>query len=291
MSDDNSRGLGSRSQMHGNFADEISLVDLWLIFLKRKLLALAVFMAVMLLGASYLLVAKPVYLSRSVVAIGFMPDLSGGDYVQSKVIEEPQLLAKRLIEEYKVNDKDGQSELPAMYSVAQDKKSGDRVIELSAKAHTAEEARNFLSPIALGIVSRHKEFYDQAYAELEKIFESRKNILANVDKEADELQRHVDNLSKNSLDQVSPFYMKLSLLSQQKVDLLRQNDVLKANLEVKYKPTEILREPTLSVKKHKPKVALVVAATFAIGVLLGVFFIFVAEFFENVRKHARRSPG
>lgn len=268
--------------------EEIDLYELLAVLARRKKLIIAVFLAAVVAAGAVLLVTKPVYESRAVLAVGSVAQAGQKD-VKTQALEDPQVLVQRLKEQYQVDDKTvGARPLPRLESVTQDKKTANNIIILTADAYTAADAQRFLQDAVAQVMAQHKELYDTVAAEQQTRVATLRQQLQTVDRNMADLDRQAQATAGRDNSLAAIMVMEQSSLQNQHQELTRQlAEAATLASPVYIKPTQVLRDATLPVKPIKPKLWYVAIAG-VLGLMLGVCAALVAEAVSGRRT---RSPG
>ena len=255
--------------------DETSLIDLWRVLAKRKLLILTSLFVTLSLAGAWILITKPIYQSRAVLGIG-----------QVGSLESPQLIVQRLREEYRVkDDSEGPRKLPILTEVKVMDKSLANGVEFIVQAHSAAEAQLFLGKIVSKIMDRHKKLFDMGRSEQEKQFESLLRHRDAIERGLVAIRDRISALGKGDASLAGLLTLEQDRLLQQLPQVEQQIVALRlAMSELQSTPTFLLREPTLPIKPIKPKPALYLSLAMVLGLILGVFGAFFAEFLDKVRR-------
>ena len=255
--------------------DEISLFDLWQVLTKRKMLIFTSLLVTLSLTSAWVSTSQPVYQSRAVLGIG-----------QVGSLESPQLVVQRIREEYRVkDDSEGPRNLPILTEVKVMDKSLANGVEFIVQAHSAEEAQLFLGKIVSKIMDRHKQLFDMGRSEQQKQFESLQKHRDAIERGLIAIRERISALGKGDAALVGLLTLEQDRLLQQLPQVEQQIVALRlAMSELQSTPTFLLREPTLPIKPIKPKPALYLSLAMVLGLILGVFGAFFAEFLDKVRR-------
>ena len=80
------------------------------------------------------------------------------------------------------------------------------------------------------------------------------------------------------------FALEMDKLSSQLVDMDQKEAQLRLSLsQLQSKETEVIKQPTLTVRQIKPKPARYMAIAAVIAALVGIALVYVAEFFSKIR--------
>ena len=260
--------------------DEINLTDLWRVLARRKALVLAMPVLSLLVAALYLLITPAVFESRAVIQVGQVGQVGQ--------VEAPTVLVQRLKEQYRVDDKDAPAEMPRVTDISQDKKGSNSIITILVQEHSAEGAQKYLDQVVKNLLAEHSKRYNQA-------MNVQYQRLQSLDKQVQALSDHIGKLS-TYIEAVRPQNpAQAAIIAIEKGKLLTEVPNLEAEYtalqlalsEIQSQPSKLLREPTLPKNKTKPKRASVLALAAVLGLMLGLFAAFIAEFFVKARQQLR----
>ncbi|MEQ6340345.1 MAG: Wzz/FepE/Etk N-terminal domain-containing protein [Gammaproteobacteria bacterium] len=254
--------------------DEISLIDLWRVIVKRKKMIIGSLLLSLLLVGAWIAITKPVYESRAVLGIG-----------QVGPLESPQLLVQRLKEEYRIkDDSEGEQKFPLIKEAKTMEKTLANGIEITAQAHSAAEAQKFLADVTTKVLRQHLKLYDMARNEQQKQLESLEKQKDQVEQVLILLRSRVTSVAGSDAALAGLLALEQDRLLQQLPQIEQQQAAVRlAMSELQSRPTILLRQPTLPAKPVKPKPALYLALAAVLGLMLGVFGAFFAEFVGKTR--------
>ncbi len=282
MSDKNSTDqFGSTREMQEALQeDEISLIDLWRVIIKRKKMIIGSLLLTLLLVGVWLAITKPVYESRVVLGIGQVVQM--GQVVQ---VEASQLLVQRLKEEYRVKDEsEGEQKFPTIKEVKTMEKSLPNGVEIIAQAYEAQEAQKFLVDVAAKVIKKHQTLFDIGRTEQQRQLESLQNEHDRIEQALSLIEHRVSSLVGSEASLAGLLTLQKDLLLQRMPQIEQQQIAVRlAMSELQSRPTTLLRQPTLPARSVKPKPALYLALAAVLGLMLGVFGAFFAEFVGKAR--------
>lgn len=255
--------------------DEISLIDLWRVIVKRKRLILITVAVILLLMGTWLLVAKPVYESRAVLGVG-----------QVGSIESLQLIVQRLKEEHRIKDgSEGAQTLPGLTAVKTMEKSLANGVEMIVQAHGAQAAQQYLAEIVAKIIKRHQRLYDLGRAEQMKQMESLQRESDRIEQSLALIEHRISALVGSEASLAGLLTLQKDLLLQRLPQIAQQQITLRlAMSELQSTPTFMLRTPTLPINPVSPKPLLYMTLAGVVGLMLGIFGAFFAEYLGKARK-------
>lgn len=257
---------------------EISLFEIWSLLMKRKKLIISIFGVSLLLALCYLFLVKPVYESYSMIRIGQVG--------QVEVIENPYYLVKRITEKYKINDdSEGVIKLPKLVRVdiVKDSNRADTsLINLYARAHSAESARDYLTKVIDELLVEHNEVYNNMKSTRLKILASIKQELQRIDSKIDLYDQQISSFKGRDDSLIALLVQQKLGLEAQRTSLERQITDIEMYLSEKFTyPTNFIRKPTLPISavNFRPVFSMGVAGM--LGLMLGVFLAFVLEYIKK----------
>ena len=268
------RALNSDEMQGFREEDEVNLIDLWRVITKRKRLIFITLVIILSLVGMWLLIAKPVYESRAVLGLG-----------QVGSIELPQFVVQRLKEEYRVkDDSEGERPLPLLSEVKIMDKTLANGVELVAQAHSAKEAQQFLNSIIRTIMQRHLHLFDLGRIEQQKQMASLEKYRDAIERGLGTLRERITALTKGDAALAGLLTLEQDRLIQQLPQVEQQIVAVRlAMSELQSSPTLVLRQPTLPVEPVRPKPALYMVLAGVVGLMLGIFGAFFAEFIGKTR--------
>jgi capsular polysaccharide biosynthesis protein len=261
--------------------DEISLIDLWNVLIRRKLLILALTILSVMAATLYSLVATPIYESQAVVLVGKTP--------ATGPLENPDEMVQRLRQAYRVgDDTEGARAMPYVESISLNKREADHVATITARAETPQQASQFLQTVVDGLIQEHGVRFEQAAALLTSHLESLNSQTDAFQSQIALIQAEMDQVREVNPVQASVLAVESGKLMAQLPGLEQRRNQLQLDLlDSRSYASQLLRSPTVAAKPVQPRPKLYIAIALVLGVMLGVFAAFFAEFLTN----ARREPS
>jgi len=261
--------------------DEIGLLDIWLVLVKRRILIFAVFTLCVVAGMVMLMITKPVYQSRAVLEIGKV--------IVVGLIEPRDSLAQRVREDYRVDDtSEGPREFPIVDSVGNEKNAAGNTLTITTKAYDAEKAQAYLWQVTSKIIEAHKSTYEKSLQETKKQIDYVEAQYKAYQAQVDQLSRSVKALEKHDAAQAALLTLEKAKLIAQQPDLVDKRIKLSMSMvEPQSKPTRLVRNPTLPIQPIEPKKTLFLILSVIAGIVLAVFVAFIAEFLGKAREQLR----
>jgi len=246
---------------------EINLIDYIKVILKRKKLVFMVFLVVIVMVGAYSFLMPKVYRVDSVLEIG---KLNG----KERTLEDLNQLAQKIKLEY------------PQVSVENPKETNLLVIEI----HSSDpwQAKAILQEINNKVLQVHQKKFNAEKEIFEQEITRIENKVNSLKQEEKNLQAKIDALEKTAVYYHTPgsqfaLYSakeKLEKKKQEIEDLYSEINSLKASLQ-EIKPTQIVKQPSISDKPIKPKWLLNIAFAIVLGLFLGIFLAFLQEWWEK----------
>lgn len=265
--------------------DEISLIDLWLILVRRKWWFVATLAVIMGAVITFLLLSRPLYESRATIQIGQIASMDGSG--RPAPLEPPDALLGKLRAEYHLNNADTGTIKPPTVTDVSSGSSGKRLVTIKAHGYTPQQAHDFLQKSVQKILHGQQQRFDKAMS-------ARKSYLASLRQQQKQFRSQVNAFRKKV--EADPESNAASILASEQGALLQQisaNRAVIANIQQSMTPpqsmpTDLLRQPTLPVSKASPRTLLTVVLGIMCGCLAGLFVAFGAEFFAQARAEMKR---
>ncbi len=262
--------------------DEISLVEIFSILRRRYLLIVFIVVLAVIAAAVYVANAQSIYESRAVFRVG---SIGGTQNVSGDApIEPPAILVKRLKEDYGVGDARERHDLPRLESVSVDKNSTE-LIELLARAHSADEAQDFLEKVSDKLLLEHRQLYDRAKQALGGRLDYLRNAKMAIDQALADIDANVEGLVQRDISAAVLFALEKTRLLEQSLEVEGRIAELKIVQEIKSYPSSLIRTATYSERTVAPKRPLILILTFILALIMGVILAFIVEFISLNNKN------
>jgi LPS O-antigen subunit length determinant protein (WzzB/FepE family) len=254
--------------------DEIYLIDLWRVIIKRKVFVLAMPTLSLLVAAVDLFVKAPIFESRAVIQIG-----------QIGQIEVPAVLMKRLQEQYRVNDTDSPTATPMVADISLDKKGANSLITILVQDHSAEGAQRYLAQVVDALLAEHTKLYSQTMDILRQRLQSLDKQIKALSDHLEKLSAHIEDVGKQGPTQAAILAIEKGKLLTEIPGLEREHTTLRLALsDIQSQPSKLLRGPTLPNSQVKPKHTQMLALAAILGLMFGIVAVFLFEFFGKARQ-------
>ena len=262
-------------------SDEVSLIDLWLILVRRRWWFVGTFAVIMGAVIGFLVVARPLYASRATIQIG---------QVTGTLLESPGALVSRLRAEYDLDNADtGTIEPPKVTNVS----SGNNdhgLVTIKARGYSAKQARDFLQRTVQKILNGQQHHFDRAMS-------ARKQHLASLQQQQKQLQSQVNTIGKRL--EADPTTGGAFVLTWEQGTLLQQISAIQSTIAnvrqsmtlPQSMPTALLHPPSLPVRRASPRTLLTLVLGIVGACLAALLAAFGAEFFSQARAEMKRRAG
>ncbi|MEO3432594.1 Wzz/FepE/Etk N-terminal domain-containing protein [Inquilinus sp. CAU 1745] len=261
--------------------DEISLIDLWRIVMRRWVWVLVGFIAFVAAGVAFALFSPPVFEASAKIQIGQVRSDSGEDRASIPIVSATVASAELL---QSSSDLVGSGELKSVSITAQSD-VWPAILDIVAVGSTPEAARQTIEQTLARLLGAHQIAYDDAISP----FLDRSNVLAERHSEVQETLREYD-AGIQALRTTDPILAML-LLSE-KSDLAERLAQIEAEIsEVRVRLSSPMTFPSHQVGSilasdvpASPRPPLVLALSVAFGLVGGLIIALVAEFFTKARQ-------
>lgn len=262
--------------------EEIGLLDILEIFLKRRALILWTFILCISAGAAYALFKPPVYEVTAQLSVGQIKiDIDEPPLP----LEPPETIESRLLAAFGKNVAEGIERERPYLTEAHLRKDGSTTVELTVEGDTPEHAKELLSQIVKGVLSQHQAIYQGNITPLSLRIQ---NLAAQ--REALQQQYHdittiLSKVSETDTVQASLLMLERGpigqSLDQQDAERLR---LTQQTLAPQTRPSAVLGEITAPLDPSHPKKALVLAVAAVLGLMMSIMLAFTAEFFSRAKE-------
>lgn len=268
--------MAKRDYGGGSSTQEYTLVDLWVIFTRRKSIIFLTISTAFLVAAVLVIFSRPIYQSRAVIEIGVLDEIG--------VLENTPHVMTRLKEKYGLDGSLGTGSFPRLGSVAT---AGENIIVLTAQGRTAASAQEFLSHVTADLLDRHRKIYDAGRSRLEARLEAFDASIATIERQLGALDSSRQNLADNAQAAVVAIERGQLLLALSRIREAREEIAVSLS-PVKAYPSRFINETTLPVTPVAPKPLAYFAFAMFLGVLLAGFIVLVVEAISKARRDLRQ---
>lgn len=263
--------------------DEISLLELWQILVKRKALIVACFVLCLAGGAAFAFLKAPVYSADVSLRIGQIGSVG--------LLENAEELAARILAQYGEDVADGIERERPFITEASVQKGVITTLQLAAEGDTPEDAVRILRDVVADVQKAHTAMYADNVKPITERLNSLTEQRQALDQQYADITKLVEQLKDRDSVQASLVMLERApitySLNQLDTERLRLSQQLTAP---QTRPTELIGEITAPSKPSKPKKALVLALAAVLGMMGGVILAFVAEFIAKAKANADPLP-
>lgn len=269
-------------QLNQGYADddEINLLELWQILVRRKALILTCFILCLAAGAAFAFLKAPVFEASVKLRIGQVQGNAGQ-------LENAEELSARILAQYGEDVAEGIKRDRPFITKASVQKGVSTTLQLTAEGDMPEDAARLLDAAVRGVQKAHTTMFED---NLKPIAERLKSL----DEQRQALQQQYIDLTQlaeqlKDRDSVQASLVMLergpitNSINQQDAERLRLSQQL---TPPQTRPTELIGEITAPAKPSKPKKALVLALAAVLGAMGGVMLAFVTEFVAKAKANA-----
>ena len=243
--------------------DEISLLELWQILVKRKAWVFACFIAFTLAGATYGQLKAPVFEATITLRIG---------QVQAGLLESPQELVARLSDA-------GGGAINA--SIA---RGTNNLVTVTAHSGSGDGAAQALEAAVQRVISAHAGIYNQSTQPIRERVAQMEAQRHAVEQELASLDQLVQQLRGREPVQASLMVMQRTPLTQSLLQLdAGRLQLLQQLTPPQTRPTEMLGQIAAPTHPSQPRKWLILAVAAMLGLMGGVMLAFVTEFVANAK--------
>lgn len=268
--------------------DEISLLELWQILVKRRALILTCFAICVTGGAAFALLKAPVFEASVKLRIG---QVKGDDAAPPLMLESADELSSRILAQYGESIATGVTRERPFITSASVQKGVTTAVQITAEGDTPEDAARLLDDVVKSIRKDHATTFGANLKPIADRLRSLDEQRYSLQEQYADLTQLAERLKERDNVQASLLMIERSSitnsLDQQATERLRLSQQMTPPAT---RPTELLGEITAPAKPSKPKKALVLTLTAVLGAMSGVMIAFVAEFIAKAKANAAAKP-
>lgn len=261
--------------------EEVSLIDLWHVLLRRKTWIIVALIASLAGAAVYLIFAPKIYEARVKIRVGQVA--GAGPF------EAPEILASRLLAQYGEDIADGVKRPRPFLKQATVPRNVPTSVELVAQADSPDDAAAFLGRV-FGEVQRT---HDATFRENHRLMSER---IQNLEAQEEALQQQFQDASAliNQLRPRDPVQASLIMLERGRISVAlngleaEKPELAQRLTPPKTQPTALLGEIIAPQRAAAPKRSLVLAISLALGLVAGVGLAFIIDFLSKTRDASLR---
>jgi capsular polysaccharide biosynthesis protein len=262
------------------YDDEVSLLELWQILVKRKALILACFILCLAGGAAFAFLTAPVYDASVKLRIGQVQGNGG-------LLENAEELSSRILAQYGEDVATGVKRERPFIATASVQKGVTTTVQLTAEGDTPEDAARLLDDVAKGVQKAHTTMFEDNLKPIAERLNSLDEQRTALQQQYADLTQLAEKLKDRDSVQASLVMIErgpiTTAINQQDAERLRLSQQI---TPPQTRPTELIGEITAPAEPSRPKKALVLALAAVLGVMGGVMLAFVAEFIAKAKANA-----
>lgn len=263
-----------------SYDDEVSLLELWQILVKRKALILACFILCLAGGAAFAFLTAPVYDASVKLRIGQVQGNGG-------LLENAEELSSRILAQYGEDVATGVKRERPFIATASVQKGVTTTVQLTAEGDTPEDAARLLDDVAKGVQKAHTTMFEDNLKPIAERLNSLDEQRTALQQQYADLTQLAEKLKDRDSVQASLVMIErgpiTTAINQQDAERLRLSQQI---TPPQTRPTELIGEITAPAEPSRPKKALVLALAAVLGVMGGVMLAFVAEFIAKAKANA-----
>ncbi|MDO9599842.1 MAG: Wzz/FepE/Etk N-terminal domain-containing protein [Azoarcus sp.] len=264
--------------------DEISLIELWDILVRRKAWILGCFGLCLIAAVAYLMLKPPVYQASVKLRIG---QVAGAG-----LFESPELLSSRLLSQYGEDVADGVKRDRPFLKRATVPKALPSAIELVSEGDSPQDAIAILETVYANIHQVHDQTYRLNLKYLAERIDSLEAQRKTLERQLTDATEMMDQLKESNPVQASLIMFERGRIATAITTLDAERPALAQKLSTpQTQATELLGAITAPATPAAPKKIQVIVLASVMGLMAGVLLAFLAEFIDKARTRAVRTTG
>lgn len=274
--------------------DEINLLDIWRILVKRKKLIVAICLLITLMGCAYAILKPTIYVYSTAVQIGSIS--MGGkeepvDDINNAASKVKELYVNSVLSDFYRDNPNEEKDL--LIDVSVPKNSEILVIGSKCSEEQAPLFRELINKVSAKLVDGHSEKIKEFRAVLSEQIGNAKNRLALLEDNEKQIIQRIEGFDKafkaSPIDNSGTTALVMTELSSQQQQIGRENFALRAQITDKESDLKLTHDTRLlyPVEKSIEPVGLdtkmMISAFVFAGLVLGVFVALAWDFIEKMK--------
>ncbi len=261
--------------------DEISLIELWQILVRRKAWIALCFALSIFGGTGFAFLKAPVYEASVKLRIG---QVDVRQAAAPGLLEPAEELSSRLMARYGEDVADGVKREPPFLKRAAAQKGVASTIDLVTEGDTPEDAAGLLGRVVDEIQKEHDLTFQQNLKFLAERLDHLNQQRAALEQQYKDATALLEQLRQRDAIQASLVMLERGRISTSISELDAEKPALTQRLSPpQTRPTELVGEITAPVRPASPRPPLVFSLAVVLGLIGGVALAFMAEFVANAR--------
>jgi uncharacterized protein involved in exopolysaccharide biosynthesis len=274
--------------------DEINLLDIWRILVKRKKLIVAICLLITLIGSAYAILKPTIYAYSTAVEIGSIS--VGGketpvDETNNAASKVKELYVNSVLTDFYRDNPNAEKDLLIDVSVPKN----SEILMIGSKC-SEEEAQLFgqlINQVSTKLVNDHSEKIKEFRAVLSEQIGNAKNRLALLEDNEKQIVQRIEGFDKafkaSPIDNSGTTALVMTELSSQQQQIGREKFSLQAQITDKESDLKLTHDTRLlyPVEKSIEPVGLdtkmMISAFVFVGLVLGVFIALTWDFIEKMK--------
>ena len=261
------------------YDDEIDLIDLWLVLMRRKWTVVTVFVLTVLIAGVFATLTPTRFQASTIIEIG------GGPGTR---LEDPRRLIVRLVNTIPMSDEARITDAEVLGG----KRDGvENIIVVRAKGASSAGVQKFLASVVSDIEADHTAEYAELLELQQDLIDQIEAEISSVTADIERLGQHIEVLILSEPAQAAVLEIERARMRDRLTTLLEKRARSEAALD-SFTKTQVLKSPALTNEnpvKSRLKKHLVVGIV--LGLAFGLFAAFVVEFFGKARARSREAEG
>lgn len=264
--------------------DEISLIELWDILVRRKAWIFGCFGLCLTAVAAYLMLTPPVYQASIKLRIG---QVAGAG-----LFEAPELMSSRLLSQYGEDVADGVKRDRPFLKRATVPKSLPSAVELVTEGDSPQDAIAILETVYADIHRTHDQTYKLNLKYLAERIDSLEAQRKTLEQQLADATTLMDQIKERDPVQASLIMLERGRIVTAITTLGAERLALAQKLmPPQTQATELLGAITAPATPAAPKKIQLIALALVLGLMAGVLLAFLAEFIDKARTRSACTIG
>jgi len=253
-----------------NTDDEISLKEIWDILIKRKFIIVGFLFIALFLAFVSIATTTPVYQVTAKMKLGLV-QLVTSEQMRTVFVERPLDI---------VTTYNGKNGVGVSYQIPDTRRGMDIYVNLEISGVNPEEIKKTVENVLNEILHNHKVRYEEIKQQTEVTIHSVKTQLKMITLQLGEISKIKNSIKVDN---------RIHVLTEERNLQSRQVDLEKMLLELKFAlremtQTQVVNKPIIPIRPIKPKKRIIVVVSIILGLVAGIFAVFVMNFVAKIRE-------
>ncbi|MDX5379086.1 MAG: Wzz/FepE/Etk N-terminal domain-containing protein [Halomonas sp.] len=267
------------------YDDEIDLIDLWLVLMRRKWIVITVFVLTVLAAGVLAMLTPPRFQTSAVIEVGEIYVPNRAAETPGTYLENPQSLIARLVNA--IPPANGARIVGAEMQGGK-RAEVENIIVVNAAGGSAEGVQGFLASVVSALEAAHAVKYASWLERQQAMITQTEDEIASLTADIERLGRLAEVLTGSEPTQAAVLEIERARMRERLTSLhekLADREFVLANST----QTQVLKAPALPSTPVNPQPKVYLTLAVVLGMFLGIVAAFVFEFLAKARQKMKEA--